>query len=305
MDLRQMELFVAVAEAGSLHAAARRMYISQPAVSQAMRKLENTVGVTLLIRTTRGIDLSPAGSALLGHARTILSSVDSALSDARRVGRRQRLVVGVLAGHLGAGELTPVIIGEYRRAHPEIEVSLVDLSFADQFSAVQDGRVDVGIVRAPELVRGFEYVPLFNEPRLLCFGTDAEVPMDPDAVSIESALSLPVLNMSSTPESWARYWALEDFRRPSARISTPAVTISELQSALAGSRCAVSVAQSGWRMAIRNPLLRAIPIGEASESQCQVAYTSESDMIVGRFADFAQQVVAENISMVEGATLAA
>lgn len=306
MDIRQMEIFVAVAEAGSLHGAARRMYMSQPAISQSMRKLERTVGGELLVRSPQGVVLTAAGVAFLGHAREIVRSVGDALDEARRVARRRRLTIGVLAGHLGAGELTPLILGMYRRTHPEVEVSLVDLSFADQFQAVHRGQVDAAIVRSPERLGGFDYVPLFDEPRMLCFAESADVPAGDGDAARATALDLPVLNLFNTPDTWSSYWELSDLRRPSGRVHSPAVTISELQSSLSGSGGALSVAMSGWRLAISNPLLRAIPIEEASRSECQVIHLpGGSDGLAAEFAQLAHQVAGDNIDIVDGARLVA
>ncbi|MFT4128110.1 MAG: LysR family transcriptional regulator, partial [Gordonia sp. (in: high G+C Gram-positive bacteria)] len=252
MDLRQMEIFSVVATSGSLHAAARHLYLSQPAVSQAMRRLEHSVGTELLVRSPRGIELSTAGITFLAHARRILRSVNEALDDTRTAAKRRRLVIGVLSGHLAAGELTPLIIGEYRRTHPDVEVSMTDLSFANQFEAVTDGGVDVAIVRAPNRHTGMDYTPLFAEPRVFVFGADAPVPPSIGADALEVALDLPVLKLVSAPPEWSSYWGLDAVRGPELALSR-AVNISELQFALAESRSGMSVAASGWRLAIDNP----------------------------------------------------
>ncbi|QKT08251.1 LysR family transcriptional regulator [Gordonia sp. X0973] len=305
MDLRQMEIFAVVAEEGSLHAAARRLYLSQPAVSQAMRRLERSVGAVLLVRSPRGVELSSAGVTFLAHVRQILHSVSDALDDVRNTGRRRRLAIGVLSGHLGAGELTPLIIGGYRRANPDVEVSMVDLSFADQFDAVMDGRVDVAIVRSPDVVGGMNYTPLFAEPRMLAFGADAPVPEGDGSDAVDAALDLPVLDLTNAPPEWSSYWGLDAQRRPDERVGSNAVNISELQSSLADSGSALSVAASGWRLAIDNPLLRALPLNDFPPNECDVMYPADAGSLAIGFAEVARRVVEENIGLVEGAQLVA
>jgi DNA-binding transcriptional LysR family regulator len=108
-DLRELRYFVAVAEELSFTHAAHRLHVSQPSLSAAVRQLETRVGVTLLHRTTRKVELTPAGRTLLAHAREVLeasSSLDGALR-AHRGGGRIR--VGIFAH--GAGNLTLPILG--------------------------------------------------------------------------------------------------------------------------------------------------------------------------------------------------
>src|ERR1700739_4627036 len=79
MELRHLRYFVAVAETGSLTVAARRiLHTSQPSLSRQIRDLEDEVGAQLLTRSTRGIELTPAGRTFLDHARSMLSQVEAA-----------------------------------------------------------------------------------------------------------------------------------------------------------------------------------------------------------------------------------
>lgn len=80
MSFEQLRYFVAVAETGSTQAAARRVHISQPPLSRQVKALEDELGTVLFKRTSRGMELQPAGAVLLDHARRILEAVD----DARR-----------------------------------------------------------------------------------------------------------------------------------------------------------------------------------------------------------------------------
>src|SRR5260370_19225926 len=86
MELRHIRYFVAVADVGNLTVAAeQRLHTSQPSLSRQIRDLEDEVGVRLLTRRARGIDLTPAGRAFLDHARSVLSQVEAAAEAARRV----------------------------------------------------------------------------------------------------------------------------------------------------------------------------------------------------------------------------
>lgn len=85
VELRQLRFLVAVSEAGSVSAAARRLYMTQPAVTTALRNLERDVGASLLRRHARGVELTPAGVAFLAQARLALEHVDEATLSARRL----------------------------------------------------------------------------------------------------------------------------------------------------------------------------------------------------------------------------
>ena len=101
MELRHLRYFVAVAEEGSVTlAAARRLHTAQPSLSRQLRDLEREVGVQLLLRTVRGIELTAAGQAFLDHARLALSQVEAAGEAARRAAHpaKEQFVMGFLTG---------------------------------------------------------------------------------------------------------------------------------------------------------------------------------------------------------------
>src|SRR6202007_1404563 len=125
MELRHLRYFVAVAEAGSLTVAAQRMlHTSQPSLSRQIRDLEDEVGVQLLARRARGIELTPAGRAFLDHARSVLLQVAAGTDAARRGAHpaKPRFAMGFLTGH----ELTwmPEALQILRDELPNIDVMI-------------------------------------------------------------------------------------------------------------------------------------------------------------------------------------
>ena len=101
MELRHLRYFVAVAEEGSVTLAAeRRLHTAQPSLSRQIRDLEMEVGAQLLVRSVRGIELTPAGRAFLDHARLALSQVEAAGEAARRAAQpaKASFVMGFLTG---------------------------------------------------------------------------------------------------------------------------------------------------------------------------------------------------------------
>jgi DNA-binding transcriptional LysR family regulator len=146
MELRELRFFVAAAEEGGLSAAARRLHLSQSALSQAMQGLERQLGVELLVRTTRGIQLTDAGSVLLREARDLLAHHDRAVAavvPGSRVGGSLRVGVPL--------ELPPELltgaVAQLGDLMPEVTVHLLHMSTAEQVSALREGSLDVAFVR--------------------------------------------------------------------------------------------------------------------------------------------------------------
>jgi DNA-binding transcriptional LysR family regulator len=164
-ELRELRYFVAVAEELNFTNAARRLHVSQPSLSAAVRQLETRVGVTLLQRTTRRVELTPAGRTLLMHARDVLaasSTLDGALRAHRGGGR---LRVGVFAH--GAGNLTVPILQAFEAAHPEIEVSVADVSPTALITSLVDDRIDVLLAPGELGDDRLDVRPLYFEPRTM------------------------------------------------------------------------------------------------------------------------------------------
>ena len=149
MELRQLRYFVAVAEELHFRRAAARLHISQPPLSQQIARLEDELGFTLLVRTRRRVELTPAGTAFLRDARSLLAELETAVSTARRV---QRGEAGVLrVGFVGSALLStvPGTVQRFRRGRPGVEIELRERSTTEQLRALQAGTMDVGLVRPP------------------------------------------------------------------------------------------------------------------------------------------------------------
>ena len=149
MELRQLRYFVAVAEELHFRRAAARLHISQPPLSQQIAALESELGVRLLERTRRRVELTPAGEAFLRDARATLAELDVAVSTARSIDAGQEGVLRV--GFVGSALLSivPTTVQQFRRSRPGAEIELRERSTVEQLRAVSTGLVDVGLVRPP------------------------------------------------------------------------------------------------------------------------------------------------------------
>lgn len=124
--LRQLQFFVAAAEQGSVSGAARMISISQSAVTEAIRALEDDLGVTLFERQARGLQITHRGSAFLRHARQILSDVATARGAFQDASEQVtgRLSLGVTS--LVAGYVLSDILSRFRRAHPQVVLNVIE-----------------------------------------------------------------------------------------------------------------------------------------------------------------------------------
>jgi len=150
MELRHLRYFVAVAEERHFGRAAERLHMAQPPLSQQIRQLEAELGVTLLHRTTRRVDLTDAGSAYLERARGILAAVDEAGLEAQRVdqGIVGRLVIGCVGS--ATYSLLPALARTLREEQPGIDFSFRgEMLVPDQVAALLDGTIDLALLRPP------------------------------------------------------------------------------------------------------------------------------------------------------------
>ena len=141
----QIRSFLAVVEEGSLHRAAARLRISQPALSRQMQALEHELGGRLLERMAAGVRPTAGGQALAKRMSAVLASYDLAITDTRRAlrGDTDQLRIGYIAAP--AQQYLSGAFSEVRRRYPETDLKLVNLSPGKQIIALRAGEIDVGI----------------------------------------------------------------------------------------------------------------------------------------------------------------
>jgi DNA-binding transcriptional LysR family regulator len=150
VELRHLRYFVVVAEERHFGRAADRLHLAQPPLSRQIRALETELGVELFHRTTRRVDLTPAGELLLERARSILTAVDSATEDCRRAARGEagRLSMG-FTGSTTYG-LLPVVAGALRERLPGVELELHgEMLTPAQIRGLMDETLDIALLRPP------------------------------------------------------------------------------------------------------------------------------------------------------------
>jgi DNA-binding transcriptional LysR family regulator len=149
IELRLLRYFAVVGEELHVGRAAARLFISQPALSQQIRALEEQVGLPLFVRHPRGMELTEAGERLLVEAKAVLARADrfEATVDELGSGRATGLRVGLPPGLPQA--LLPELLAPLRAKEPDARVEVRELTTPEQLEAVVDGSIDLGLVREP------------------------------------------------------------------------------------------------------------------------------------------------------------
>jgi DNA-binding transcriptional LysR family regulator len=164
LDLRKLRYFVAVAEHQHFGRAAEQLFITQPVLSRQIRALEKELGCALFERTTRSVQLTPAGEQLLAEAQGVRTSVDSALRRVHDVNRGvERLVVA-----FAPGLRVSAAVRAFSAAHPNVDVELFTSKWWEQDAPLRDGRADVGYLRRPFDDTGLRVVPVGSETMVAC-----------------------------------------------------------------------------------------------------------------------------------------
>ncbi|HAV1714970.1 TPA: LysR family transcriptional regulator [Enterobacter hormaechei subsp. steigerwaltii] len=166
-SLRQLRVFVTVAQARSFSRAGEIIGLSQSAVSHSVKELETQTGVKLLDRTTREVVLTEAGQQLAMRLERLLDELNSTLRDVGRIGQQLSGTVRVAASQTISAHLIPQCIAESNHRYPDIDFVLHDRPQQWVLESIRQGDVDFGIVIDPGAVSDLECEVVLSEPFLL------------------------------------------------------------------------------------------------------------------------------------------
>lgn len=173
MELRHLRYFVAVAEEGSLTVAAqKRLHTAQPSLSRQIHDLERELGVELLVRGPRGIELTPSGRVFLDHARVALLQVEAAAEAARRAAQpsRSSFAIGFLTGY--EMDWLPAVMGILRPQLASTEVTIHSQDSPDLAAGLMRGKIDLAFLRSEKPAQGLQFRPLRKDPLVLLMPHD-------------------------------------------------------------------------------------------------------------------------------------
>jgi DNA-binding transcriptional LysR family regulator len=179
MDVESSELRAFVVLAGELHfrKASERLFLSQPALTKKIQRLEEKLNGPLFVRSRRKVALTDAGKSFLPKAAKLLQDAEDALREIRAAieGRAGTLRIGF--GIASVSDVLPRTILRFRKLYPNVELQMREMPSPLQVSSLIEGRLDAGILRMPISNPRLTSVPLFSE--YLVLATPADVPLRP------------------------------------------------------------------------------------------------------------------------------
>lgn len=172
IEIGELQAFIAVAEKSSFRAAAESLFISQPALSRRIEKLEDELKSRLLERTTRRVSLTDAGRQFLAHAKLVIEELSLAYQNiearaAARTGQVKIACVPSVANHL-----LPTVLQAFAQSHPGVRVKVIDESASLVLESVLRGEADFGINFLGSQEADLEFTPVRAEPYVVVMPAD-------------------------------------------------------------------------------------------------------------------------------------
>lgn len=149
MELKQLRYFVAVAEEASFSRAAAKLHMTQPPLSTRIKQLEGELGVSLLNRSTRNVQLTEAGWVFLDEVRQLFAQLDQAIQTTRRVGHGEIGQLTLSFVPSATSLVLPPLLKAFRQQYPDVAISLHELSPAKQVQRLHTGRTDAAFFYLP------------------------------------------------------------------------------------------------------------------------------------------------------------
>lgn len=199
MDLRQMRYFVAVAEARSFTRAAEKLHIAQPPLSRQIQQLESELGVQLLQRESRPLQITEAGRVFYEQALQVLHRVEQMKAATIQVGKGQarRVSIGFVASTL-YGAL-PMLTQRLRQRYPETDCQFLELTTMQQIAALKDGRIDIGFGRVRSDDRSVARIVLREERLVLAIPPTHELGREPGPLPLSALENQPLIVYPKEP----------------------------------------------------------------------------------------------------------
>lgn len=269
--LRQLRYFAVLGAELNYRRAAEKLFISQPALSSAIKQLERQFGVALLRRTTHEVELTELGAAWLPQVQRVLVEVDTTLASLVTLSRTTRTVlrVGYLIG-TGA-DLLFRIVRHFEAAFPDIAVEPVEYDFGDPTAGLAEGRTEVALIRPPVDLPGYRTLILESESWVACVPRDHRLAQRAE-VEITELLDDPIIGAPESAGGWRDYWLAMDARgtRP-PRVAGVAATY-EAETTLVARGLGISFTTSATARFYDRPGITYVPIVGRPPSQTALAW---------------------------------
>ncbi|NYI07170.1 LysR family transcriptional regulator [Allostreptomyces psammosilenae] len=293
-SVHQLRLLLVLAEELHYGRAAARLFITQPALSRQIRALEERLGVVLVERTSRKVELTPSGAALLPRVRAVVEAVDGLQEAADAHGRSVsgRLVVGTFEA-MGGLPLVQAILRDLQYRHPTLTVEVRGVDFVTQTSALYDESVDAVICILP-LPAGIQAQPLGQEPQVICVPSSDPLAAR-ESVRMADLAGRELIGLTEeVAQVWRDAWLTRHPDGPDVRYTIhQACDLETVLSAVALGQ-GLALAPAGCRQFFPRPGIRYVTVTDADPCVIGVAWLARrrDNPAVAALRDVARSVAA-------------
>jgi DNA-binding transcriptional LysR family regulator len=167
MDVRQLEMFRAVADAGSFTAAAQRLHVSQSAISRQLKLLEEELGTLLLERTGRGVNVTPEGHILLATANRIWRDMQEVVAQIADTQKLQRGMISLGGGMTVCLHILPKLLKKFRALYSNVDLRITTGTAGQLLQSLRAHEVDLLLLTLPIVGADLEVLPVLREEMLV------------------------------------------------------------------------------------------------------------------------------------------
>lgn len=208
-----ISLFVNIAETGSLTRGANRSYMSVPAASLRIKRIEEQLRIQLFYRTNQGLRLAPAGNVFLQHSQRILRQLSEMEADLCECMEGSRKIVRLLANPIAANEFLPGSLSRYLAEHSNIDVELREQPSQEVVRGVMEGQADIGVFAGEISTRDMEVLPYREDSNVMA--VSFRHPLAKHAnVTFKETLEYDYISLADCPHHTFLIQAAHDSRRP-------------------------------------------------------------------------------------------
>ncbi|MGB3635266.1 MAG: LysR family transcriptional regulator [Rubrobacteraceae bacterium] len=291
-----MKYFVAVAEERSFGRAAKRLHMSQPPLSTQIKGLEEELGVTLLDRSTRRVELTDSGRTFLERAREILGAVEEAGAEARGAGLgvRGRLEIGFVSS--ATLSLLPPALRLFRERFGEVELDLRELASVEQLEALYEGEIRVGLVRLPLRASGIRLEPVLAEPLVVALPVGHPLEAR-ESIPLEEVAELPLIFFQRRLEPGSHEQIVELLGRVGAlpKVAQYSVHLQTVIGLVASGIGIAILAESARRMNREGVVYRPLDVPDATSWLGLAWLERDESPLVENFVNIVREVAGDGI----------
>lgn len=257
VTLRLLRYFATLSDELNYRRAAERLFISQPALSAAIRQLEQSIGTPLFQRDTHSVALTAAGAAWKPHVTRALSEVDAALDAAAALVEQVPVRIGYLIG-TGA-DLLFRLIDDIEASAPGVTVTTTEYDFSDPSAGLASGASDIALLRPPVGVPDIEMAIVAEETWVACLPRTHRLARRSE-LAIDELLDEPIIVAPKSAGVWRDYWMAADARGDQpANIAAEAATY-EAETTLVARGVGLSFTTSSLMRLYDRPGIAFVPI---------------------------------------------